>query len=160
MRVNEAGETVYSHTQFMCPKGAVFGGGIQESPEYHKVRGGRKQKYGKAHFFADRETIGTVVSEMSKTRNDIVLVYSAASKTATVVNTGKAPQEYAQAIAQYQKQNSPAVLEGMEPIDLAVSAIAAVETPKTLTVSQDKEKANKKAAFNVACAKKRELSNG
>lgn len=146
MRVNEAGETKNSHTQFMCPKGAIFGGGIQASPEYHKERG-RRQKYGKAHFFGDKETIETVVEEVTKTRDDVLLVLNKKTKTASVVALDNVPQDYRMAVAQYRIQNQKSISDGISPADLATMTVVASQMPEDIKIMPlGNKKADEKAA--------------
>ena len=152
MRVNEKGETKNSHTQFMCPKGAVFGGGIQTSPEYHKERG-KRQKYGTAHFFADRETIETVVDEVSKSRDDVLLVFDAKNKTASVISLNNIPQDYRFVVAQYRVQNRPTVLDKMRPDNSLLSEML-IKVPDDVKIvprtTQNTSKTNKKVPKDIA----------
>lgn len=88
VRCNEQGETRHAHIQVMN-EGAVYGAGIQASPEYHvkKLKNGKRvrQKYGRPHFFVDRETLKKLTEEVTKMRDDVVLVGDPKTKTIHVV---------------------------------------------------------------------------
>lgn len=160
LRVNEAGETKNAHTQIMCSKGAVYGGGrYQGSPEYHKERG-KRQKYGTAHFFVDKETIEAVVAEVTKNRDDVMLVCNPETKTVAVVALDNVPQDYRLAVAQYRIQKQSLEQDRNASPDFISSAMSQV--PRDLAITPlNQGKINRKPSKMVeARISKGGFSNG
>lgn len=65
LRVNEKGETRYSHIQVMGPRGACFGNGWEASPDCHIAANGRRQNYGKAHFYMEHDAFVKALMDMN-----------------------------------------------------------------------------------------------
>ncbi len=102
VRVNEKGQTRYSHVQVMGPEGAAYGerGGISRSPDYHRAAGGRIQHYGTAHFYLDKNTLLTVLREMAK-RRDMVFILNNNKTELKVFDAGNVPEPYRAVVADH-----------------------------------------------------------
>ena len=102
VRVNEKGQTRYSHVQVMGPKGAAYGEkkGISQSPEHHRAAGGRIQHYGTAHFYLDKNTLLTVLREMAK-RRDMVFILNNNKTELKVFDAGNVPEPYRAVVADH-----------------------------------------------------------
>ena len=117
-KINEKGETVFSHCQVMGPQGASYGEGrVSASPNYHR-RGNKRLKYGRAHFYVDKGTFFALLKEMVKVRPDLVTVLDKKNDKLLVFDERNLPERYKNIVA-YHKMMYPVeeVLEQMKNPD-------------------------------------------
>ena len=118
VRVNEKGQTRYSHVQVMGPKGAAYGEkrGISQSPEHHRAANGQIQRYGTGHFYLDRGTMLTVLQEMAKTR-DMVFILDQNKAELKVFEADCVPEQYRPVVAGYLRRQELKQMKTIQPAD-------------------------------------------
>lgn len=102
VRVNEKGETRYAHVQFMWMDGAAYGMGVSASPNGHRTVTGKLQKYGKAHFYVDRNTAEGIASVLCQNK-DFVSVLDQKIGTLMLFHKDNIPEKYQKAVSYCKK---------------------------------------------------------
>lgn len=151
-RVNEtAPGAEHAHIQWMDLKGGFFGQVNPSCPFGHYDEAGRFHQYGEAHFYALKEDIKTLITEVP----GLVAVADIEKRTLTVFRENEIPQQYQTLVAEFKQMKNSAA----EMLAQAIPADALRVEKPILRVELEKPAAGNDKTLLAQADIKKELPN-